>query len=134
VALLLRLKPFVLRVRESNVELAAYLEQAVPIVVGAGTLELGFERGSLFVGHVKPREVLAQLGAVATEVFGAPTEVRVTEDYREAAPHKTLSAQRVREREAARRDAIAKAKAHPRVVDAIEVFGARIKEVKLAEG
>jgi DNA polymerase-3 subunit gamma/tau len=134
VALLLRLKPFVERVRESNVELAAYLEQAVPIVVGSGAVELGFERGSLFVGHVKPRDVLAQLAAVATEVFGAPTEVRVTEEYREAAPHKTLSAQRVREREQARRDAVAKAKAHPRVVDAIEVFGARIKEVKLAEG
>ncbi len=134
IALLLRLRPFVERVRESNVELAAYLEQAVPIVVGPGTLELGFERASLFVDHVKPRDVVAQLGATATDVFGAPTEVRIVEDYRDAAPHKTLSAQRVREREAARREAIARAKAHPRVVDALEVFGARIKEVKLAEG
>jgi hypothetical protein len=129
-----RLRPFVERVRESNVELAAYLEQAVPIVVGPGAVELGFERGNLFVDHVKPRDVLAQLGTVASEVFGVATSVSVTEDYREAAPHKTLSAQRVREREAARREAIARAKAHPRVVDALEVFGARIKEVKLAEG
>jgi DNA polymerase-3 subunit gamma/tau len=134
VALLKRLKPFVDRVRETNVELAAYLEQAVPLVVEPGKLQLSFEKGSLFVDKVNARPTLEALGSVASEVLGAPTVVGVTPDHPDAFPHKTLSAERVREREAARREAIARAKAHPRVVDALEVFGARIKEVKLAEG
>ncbi len=134
VALLKRLKPFVDRVRETNVELAAYLEQAVPLVVEPGKIQLSFEKGSLFVDKVNARPTLEALGSAASEVLGAPTVVGVTPDHPDAFPHKTLSAERVREREAARREAIARAKAHPRVVDALEVFGARIKEVKLAEG
>ena len=84
------------------------------------------------VGDELPR--LAVDVTPTTVVLGAPTELRLVEDEEAAAPHRTLSALREREREARRLEAINRARSHPRVVDAIEVLGARLKEVKLAEG
>lgn len=133
-ARLLRLRDIVEQVRASDIELAAYFEQTVPLIVEPGRLDLAIEPGFVFRSAVTTPEARAKLEEAATVVLGAPTELRLVEDEEAAAPHRTLSALREREREARRLEAINRARSHPRVVDAIEVLGARLKEVKLAEG
>lgn len=133
-ARLSKLRIIVERVREKDIELAAYLEQTVPLSVEPGHLELAIEPGFVFRTAVTSPEARASLQEAASAELGAPTEPRFVEDQDAAAPHKTLSALREREREARRLEAIHRARSHPRVVDAIEVLGARLKEVKLAEG
>ena len=106
----------------------------MPLIVEPGRLDLAIEPGFVFRSAVTTPEARAKLEEAATLVLGAPTALRLVEDQEAAAPHKTLSALREREREARRLEAIARARSHPRVVEAIEVLGARLKEVKLAEG
>lgn len=121
-------------VRETDMEVAAYLEQAVPFVVSAERLEVGFEPGFFFLAEVTRPEARALLTRVAAEKLGESVEVVFRENHPEALPHRTLSAERERQRLALRDAALARARNHPRVVDAIEVLGARLKDVKLAEG
>lgn len=128
-----QLRPIVERVREYDIELAAYLEQAVPLTVVPGRLELGFERDFVFLAAIANQEARTKIERAATEELGVATQLEIRDNHPQALPHKTLSALREREREAQRLQAIERAKSDPRVLDAIEVLGARIKEVKLAE-
>jgi len=133
IALLHRLRPIVERLREDDFELAAYLDQAVPLTVVPGRLELGFERGFVFLSAIANQEARTKIERAASEVLGVATQLELRDNHPQALPHKTLSALRERQREAERLEAIERAKSDPRVLDAIEVLGARIKEVKLAE-
>jgi len=69
---------------------------------------------------------------IASEHFGAPTTVAIERDSARAAGVATLATLDAEEAERLRRAALAKVKNHPRVTDAVEVLGARVKDLKLA--
>jgi hypothetical protein len=75
----------------------------------------------------------ALVDQAATIALGAGTRVEILFDHAPARGMDTLSADRVRQREQRVRAALKKARGHPRVNDAIEVFGARIKDLRLSE-
>jgi hypothetical protein len=109
-------------------ELGAFLARAVPVEVGPNGIVIAFGDGEPFVGEVE-REI-ALVSAAASRHFGATTGVRVE---RATVLGPTLAGLDSEEEERKRRAALAKVKNHPRVAEAVEVLGARVKELKLAE-
>jgi hypothetical protein len=95
-----------------------------------GGIVLGFVKDEPFVKDVEQSVALVE-DAASTEL-GVPTTVRVRSDLDRAAGAATLAALDSEEAERQRRAAIAKVKAHPRVVEALEVLGAKVKDLKLA--
>jgi DNA polymerase-3 subunit gamma/tau len=121
------------RLAQSRPELAAIYEHAAPLDVRADKVVVGYEPGSVFSARASEKEALAALGRAAAEHFGTRVHVSVELDSERARGVDTLAQQQIRERQARIRRAIQEAKRHPRVVDAMEVLGARLKDLKLAE-
>jgi DNA polymerase-3 subunit gamma/tau len=118
------------RLPEDRHELRAFLSRAAPLEVKAGSLVLAFAPGEPFVGEVERSAALVE--RLASEQFGVPTKLTVERDSPRAAGVPTLAALDAEEEERKRRAALAKVKNHPRVTDALEVLGARVKDLKLA--
>src|SRR5690606_33066574 len=97
---LLRFRELVELIREARPELAAFLEHAVVLKAEAGKLELAYAPGSVFSEQVKGRDCIDLLSDAAGKLFGAPTRAEFRFDYAEAQGMDTLSANRVRAREA----------------------------------
>lgn len=131
---LARFRDVVEVVREERPELAAFLEHAAVLAAEPGTLVLAYEPRSLFAEQVRGRPALDLITRAATQVFGRTSSVEFKFDYAAASGMDTLSADRVRAREARVRKAIAEAKNHPTVTEAMALFGARLKDLKLNEG
>jgi DNA polymerase-3 subunit gamma/tau len=124
------LRAIIERLPDERFELRAFLARSAPLEAIAGTLVLGFAPGEPFVGEVE-RE-LKLIERVATEHFGAATVVSVARDSDRVGPVATLATLDAEEEERQRRAALAKVRNHPRVTEAVEVLGARVKELKLA--
>ncbi len=105
---------------------------AAPLTVTPTELVVGFEPGSVVAAQAAGKEAVAALTRAASEHFGARVHVVVELDSERSRGFDTLAQQQVRERRAKVQHAIAEAKRHPRVVDAMEVLGARLKDLKLA--
>jgi DNA polymerase III subunit gamma/tau len=120
------------RVRESRPELAAFLEHAAPLKLEKGEIVVGWEKGSIFAGQASTKESLALLTHAAGEHFGAQMRVTFELDSAEAKAAVTVAAQDSDAREQRVREALAQARQHPRISDAMEILGARLKDVKLA--
>src|SRR5690606_16530431 len=87
-------------VRETETELAAYLEQTVPLRKSGNTLFLGLEKGHLFEQQIKsPRARAAYLEAVK-RALGPDALLELELDCKEATHVRTLSAFRARQRRA----------------------------------
>jgi len=71
------------------------------------------------------------LTTIASEHFGVPTKVSFEFDCARAKTIKTLATILRELRDEQQRDALAQAKKHRGVTDAVEVLGARIKDLKL---
>lgn len=131
---LARFRDIVEVVRETRPELAAFLEHAAVLTAEPGTLCLAFEPDSLFAKQVKGADCTELLSQAASQVLQAPTRAEFRFDYAPARGMDTLSADRVRARETRMKKAIADARSHPRVTEALKLFGARLKDLKLSEG
>jgi DNA polymerase-3 subunit gamma/tau len=131
---LARFRDVVEVVREERPELAAFLEHAAVLASEPGRLILAYEPRSIFAEQVKGRVEVELLTRAATQVLGQATSPEFRFDYSAASGMDTLSADRVRAREARVKKAIADAKNHPTVTEAMELFGARLKDLKLSEG
>jgi DNA polymerase III subunit gamma/tau len=118
------------RLPEDRYQLRAFLARAAPLEAGAGSVVIAFAVGEPFVAEVE-RE-LALVERAAGEHFGAPTSVRIERDAAKAAGVATLATLDTEEEERQRRAALAKVKNHPRVAEAVEVLGARVKDLKLS--
>jgi DNA polymerase III subunit gamma/tau len=119
------------RVRESRPELAAFLEHAAPLKLDAGEIVVGWAKGSIFAGQASTKESMALLTRAAGEHFGAQTRVTFELDSAEAKNAVTVAGQDSDAREQRVRDALTQARQHPRISDAMEILGARLKDVKL---
>jgi DNA polymerase III subunit gamma/tau len=119
------------RVRESRPELAAFLEHAAPLKLDPGEIVVGWAKGSIFAGQASTKESLALLSRAAGDHFGTRTRVTFELDSAEAKNATTVATQDSDAREQRVRDALAQARQHPRISDAMEILGARLKDVKL---
>ncbi|HEX6275456.1 MAG TPA: hypothetical protein VFZ53_20590, partial [Polyangiaceae bacterium] len=112
-------------------DLAAFLARAAPLEVAPGALTLAFREDD--VSAIETERNLELVARAASQILDTPTKVRVIKDDAQMKTRRTLAELSTEEGERQRRAAIAKAKSHPRVVEAVEVLGARIKDLKLGE-
>ena len=112
-------------------DLAAFLARGAPLEAAPGGVVLAFSEDD--VSAVETERNLELVVKAATQVFETKTTVRVVKDNAVMKTVRTLAGLNSEEGERQRRAAIAKVKNHPRVTEAVEVLGARIKDLKLGE-
>jgi DNA polymerase-3 subunit gamma/tau len=127
------LRGIVARIASERPELAAKLEHGVPLENTPGRFVIGWAPGSLFGELVGSPESTAIVEKAATALLGTPTRVEHEHESSRAAGKKTLSNLEVEARERRTRETYERLKQHPRIADAVEIFGARLKELKLAK-
>lgn len=125
--------PVAERVRGTHMELAAYLEQAVPLGWDGQKLELGLEPGCLFEKQLLQTEALEVLRAALVAEHGPESHLQILSNVPEAQPHRTLAAERVRRRQARHDAAVEDVKNHPKVQEALSILGASIKTVRIGD-
>jgi len=119
------------RVNERRPELAAFLARGSILSSTPGEFRLGWEPGDMFGQGANDKDSQDLLGALATEHFGKPTKVIFEFESARAATIKSVATLDTEIRLAKQREAIAQAKSHRGITDAVEVLGARIKDLKL---
>ncbi|HEY0462745.1 MAG TPA: hypothetical protein VGC79_00990, partial [Polyangiaceae bacterium] len=119
------------RVNERRPELAAFLARASILASTPGELRLGWEPGDMFGQGANDKDSQELLTSLASEQFGAPTKVSFEFDSARAATIKTIATIDAEIRVQKQREAVAQAKKHRGITDAVEVLGARIKDLKL---
>ncbi len=121
------------RVREVDQQVAAYLEQTVPLRADGTVLELGLETGHVFEKQITDQATRQRLEDALKQEWGAEASLVLTVGAKQATPERTVSAERARMRRAQELAAIEEVKNHPRVREAIEIFNAHVKNVTIAE-
>ena len=96
-------------------------------------LVLGWAPGNLFGELVARPETTAVVERALTSVLGRDVKVVHEHESARAAGKKTLSHLSVEERERKVREAYETAKRHPRISEAVEILGARLKDLRLAK-
>ncbi len=119
------------RVNERRPELAAFLARASILGLSSGELRLGWEPGDMFGQGANDKDSQELLTTLASEHFGTPTKVLFEFDSARATTIKTLATIDTEIRLQKQREAVAQAKQHRGITDAVEVLGARIKDLKL---
>jgi DNA polymerase-3 subunit gamma/tau len=118
------------RLRTRRPDIAAVFDHAAPTRLDGGALELTWAVGDVLREQALDPSYLAELGRAAAAELGETPRISFTSSI-PPGEHVTLATMDAQLREAARRDAIARVRNHPRVAQVIELFGARVKEVRL---
>src|SRR5690606_7852285 len=126
------LRTVVARAAGERPELAAKLEHAILVETAPGRLVLGWPPESVFGSLVAAPENTAMVERAATAVLGAPTRVVHEHDSERTRGRKTLSRIEAENRERQKRKAYERMRRHPRVVDALAILGARLRDLRLA--
>ncbi len=119
-------------VREERPELGAFLSHAVPLRCDREQIRLGWEKDSMFAEAASGAEERQVLSRAARQHFDSEPGIHFEFEHATQGGA-TLADAETREREAARRASIDQARRHPVVMQAMEVLGARIKEVRLPD-
>jgi hypothetical protein len=125
------------RVRGVRADVASVLEHALPLEVTRERVAFGFAATESFLSaRASEPEALDLLARSARAHFGAPTEVEVRVELRTAAPSgvRTIAAIDAAQREAEIAKARLGIEKHPLVQEAIRLFGAQLRDVKLPGG
>jgi DNA polymerase III subunit gamma/tau len=117
--------------RPERPELAAFVEHACPLELGDSVLVLGVPKGSMFGAEISSKSALDALTRATTKELGREARVNVQLDAADAEGLMTLAELALIAREASEAKAVQRAKAHPRIHEAVEILGARLKELKL---
>jgi DNA polymerase-3 subunit gamma/tau len=126
------------RVRATRPALASVLEHALPLEVGVARVVVGFEAGDAFLAaRASEPESLEALTREVRGYFEAPTQVAL--DLSATRQNKQRRARSIASIDAEKRsaeaaEARAKVEAHPVVQEAIHLFGAQLRDVKLPSG
>lgn len=121
------------QLRDEHMELVAYLEQSTPLVCDGQRLQVALEPGYLFESSLTSKESLAALTQALVALWGPHAEFEVIKDSSAAAPEQTVAEARKSKRRQEREQLIAEVKNHPRIQRAVELLGARIRDVTLPE-
>jgi DNA polymerase-3 subunit gamma/tau len=120
------------RVAAERPELAAKLEHGVLVEVGANRIVLGWPPESVFGSLVSTPENDAVIERLATELLGMPMRLTHEPESDRAKGRKTLSVLEAEAREQRRKEAYERIRRHPRVEEAVEIFSARVRDLKLS--
>ena len=119
-------------VRAERPELAACLHHATLVEASAERISLGFEPGSVFERAAQSDGAVALVRKVAGGVFGAEPSI-VLGAVPSSGGAGTVAALEDQERKERLRLARARAKDHPRIAEATEILGARLKEIQIPD-
>ncbi|MGH7293933.1 MAG: DNA polymerase III subunit gamma/tau, partial [Polyangiaceae bacterium] len=123
------------RVRARRPALASVLEHAIPIETSAARVIVGFEPSAAFLGaRASEPEALEDLTREIRAHFGAPTQVALDLSARPSAVQKTVATVDAERRSAELAKARAAVENHPLVQEAVRLFGAQLRDVKLPSG
>ena len=121
------------RVAAERPEFAAKLEHAVLVEWSAEKgIILGWPPDSVFESLVGTPEHLALLERLASELLRRPIRVSHEFESARAQGRKTLSHIEAEAREQRRKEAYERIRRHPRVEEAVEILGARVRDLRLA--
>jgi DNA polymerase-3 subunit gamma/tau len=110
-------------------DLAAMLGHAIPLRLVADSVIIGWPPDSMLVASDK--ESVAALARAAEKHFGQAASVSFEFDSERARGRKSLAAADTQERAERTRAAYAAAQKHERITEAVEILGAKLKELKL---
>ncbi len=123
------------RVRARRPALASVLEHGIPLEVGAARVLVGFEASAAFLAaRASEPESLEALTREVRAHFGAPTQVALDLSAKQSAGARTLASVNAERRSAELADARARVEGHPVVQEAVRLFGAQVRDVKLPSG
>ena len=123
------------RVRASRPALASVLDHAIPLETTAARFVVGFEPSAAFLGaRASEPDALEDLTREIRAHFGQPTVVALELSARAPAGMKTIAAMDADRRSAELAKARAVVESHPLVQEAVRIFGAQLRDVKLPSG
>lgn len=118
------------RVRVTHAPLASVLEHAMPLEISGAHVRLGYGPKATFLAdQAKEPENLELLTREVRAHFGAPTEVAL--DLSANASVQTIASIEAEKKKAATAAARAEVANHPLVEEAVRIFGAELREIKL---
>jgi DNA polymerase III subunit gamma/tau len=110
-------------------DLAAMLGHAIPLCMLAESVIVGFPPDAMLV--TSDKESVAALSRAAEKHFGKATAISFEFDSDRAKGRKSLAAADSQERAERTKAAYAAAQKHERITEAVEILGAKLKELKL---
>jgi DNA polymerase-3 subunit gamma/tau len=123
------------RLRASRPALASVFEHAFPLETTPSRLVVGFDPSAAFLAaRATEPEALESLTREVRAHFGAATEVVAVRSTKETGGVKTVAAMDAERRAAELADARAAVQGHPLVQEAVRIFGAQLREVRLPRG
>jgi DNA polymerase-3 subunit gamma/tau len=122
------------RLRSTHPALASVFEHALPIEVGRERVVLTFETTTFVAERANEPEALRVLTDVARRHFDAQTSVVIDTSTKASPGVRTVAHIEAERREAELAKARATVEEHPLVREAVRVFGAQVRDVKLPSG
>jgi len=119
------------KLRGTRPELSALLHHATVSRADRERIVLAFEPGSVFERGATTPESIELLRRAAREHFGVEPELELGSGPTDG--QGTLSALESKERNERHREALARAKEHPKIAEVTQILGARLKEIRLPE-
>jgi hypothetical protein len=108
------------------------LQHVVPLTLTAEQVTLGIERGSVFEAPLNAADVKRWLERGAAQHLGGNPRLQLR-TLDSLAGEQTLASMAADARSERKQAATDRAKQHPKVLEAIEILGGRIKEVRAGE-
>ena len=124
-------RDIVARVRAEDASFAAMFDHASPVEVAKDRVVIGYRTNSFEGARATEGKAVEMLTRVARTFFDAQTQVAV--DVSSTMPHASLAQLENERRRIALDDARAKVRAHPIVAEAMRLFDAELKDVKVPE-
>jgi DNA polymerase-3 subunit gamma/tau len=123
------------RLRTRHPALASVLDHAIPLETTAARLVVGFEPSAAFLGaRASEPDALDELTREVRAYFGQPTKVALELSARAPMGTKTIASIDADRRSAELANARATVEGHPLVQEAVRLFGAQLRDVKLPTG
>jgi DNA polymerase III subunit gamma/tau len=123
------------RVRKTRPPLASVLEHAMPLEIGATAVVIGFDPSAAFLAmRAGESDALELLTREVRAHFGVPTRVELRSSASPLHGVRTVAAIDADHRAADLTRARATVESHPLVQEAIRLFGAQLRDVRLPTG
>jgi hypothetical protein len=125
-------RAIVQKVRESEPKLASFLNHAKVIDFSREKIVLGLESGMVFDRGIRREDAIAAVKAAASAHLQSEPTI-VLEATALGDTKNTVAELDVQERLEKKQAALLRAKGHPRIADATQILGARLKEIRLPD-
>lgn len=132
-SLLLAWQELVDRIAESRPEISAILEHAIPLSIDEGAVHIGWPPDATLNRQFPDAEVSQLIESAKADNSSAPVRVQITHNCSAAAGRLNLSTVETANRTRRLRELVRDARQHPVVLKAMEILGAQIKDVRVAD-